>query len=189
MRTWRIYKFKNNMPKGGRNTKKKANKNAQPSSHARVRIPKLDDEMFGKVIAIHGGSHADVLCNDKKTRLLCIPGKFSGRNKRDNMLHMDTIVLIGLRSWEVIRPGKKQKADLLYVYSKGQMDSLKLVEGIRAFIFPPGEMVEGDDDNGIDISNTETWEQKMDETITENVKVSLNINQVEGDEEFDFDDI
>jgi hypothetical protein len=66
------------------------------------------------------------------------------------------------------------------------MDSLKKAEGIRAFIFPPGEMI--DDENGIEISNTETWEQKIIDNTTENVKQSLNINQIE-DDPLDFDDI
>ena len=174
------------MAKGGRNTKKKANKKQQPSTQARIRTPKEKGEIFGKITAIHGGSHAGVLCNDNITRLLCISGKFSGRNKRDNMLHKDSIVLAGLRDWEVRRPSKQEKADLLYVYSKGQMDSLKKVDGIRAFIFPPGEMIE--DESGIEISNTETWEQKIIDNTTENVKQSLNINQVE-EGPLDFDDI
>jgi len=169
------------MPKGGRNTKKKANKKSQPSTQAHIRIPRDKDEIFGKILAVHGGGHADVLCNDKVTRLLCISGKFSGRNKRDNMIGKDTIVLTGLRSWEVRKPGKKEKADLLYVYSKGQKESLKKVEGIEPCMFPPGEMIE--DDTGFDIANTETWEEKvMDKT--ENVKLVLN--KVD---EIDFDDI
>ena len=42
-----------------------------------------------------------------------------GRNKRDNFIGNDSIVLVGICSWEHRAEGKKEKADLLYVYSSG----------------------------------------------------------------------
>jgi hypothetical protein len=55
-------------------------------------------------------------------------------------------------------------------------------------IFPPDQQPEEQEDmGGFDITNTETWEDKLDEENMklENVKVSVGDDK----EEFDFDDI
>ena len=73
--------------KGGSGHKKMARKNVKPTFIKRkLRKPEDPLEIFARVTSIHGGGHADVYCQDKKTRLLVIRGKFRGRNKRDNSI-------------------------------------------------------------------------------------------------------
>ena len=176
--------------KGGSGHRKQASKNSKPIIQARIRLAKDDDETYALVVKLNGNSMCDVLCNDKEIRLLQIRKKFRGRNRRDNHIASGTMLMVGLRSWEVRKPGKKQKVDLLYVYSREQVDVLKLNSWAHKVkhIFPPDQQPEEQEDmGGFDITNTETWEDKLDEENMklENVKVSVGDDK----EEFDFDDI
>ena len=98
--------------KGGSGHKKMARKNVAPKggySNRKLRKPKEEGEIFARVTAIHGGGHAGILCTDGKNRTLVIRGKFRGRNKRDNTIKLDSIVLVALRSvtmGEVVNPKK-----------------------------------------------------------------------------------
>ena len=179
--------------KGGRNHRKQASKHSQPVGRVKLRLAHDEDEMYAKVEKIYGGGMADVLCNDKKVRLLQIRKKFRGRNRRDNSITLGTMVLVGVRSWEVRREGKKEKADLLYVYSHNQIGDLKKVPTIDPCVFPDDEVIE--DDSGFDISNTETWEDKLKQqdasanTPMKNVKIKLQVQHEEEDDDINFDDI
>ena len=180
------------MPKnktGGRNNRKRASKHAQPITRTNVRIAKDDAEMYAIVIKLCGNGRADVKCADGVTRLLEIRKKFRGRNKRDNMIAMGTMILVGERDWEVRAANKKEKVDLLYVYSSGQHDALKKDKSARMLL---GVDEESGDGGGFDISNTETWKQKMEETQSEGESLppppSVGMDPIK-DEDFDFDDI
>jgi translation initiation factor IF-1 len=122
--------------KGGSGHKKLARKNVAPKNgyqSRKLRKPSMEGEMFARVTGIHGGGHAGILCADKVTRTLVIRGKFRGRNKRDNTIRLNSIVLVGLRSvsmGEVRSTKKKEKADLIYVYNEGDMDELKQISDV-----------------------------------------------------------
>ena len=178
--------------KGGRNHRKQASKNSKPIVQAKIRIARDEDETYALVVKLNGNSMCDVLCNDKEVRLLQIRKKFRGRNRRDNNIGAGIMLLVGLRSWEVRKPGKKQKVDLLYVYSREQVDILKTNPWARnvKHIFPADQQPEEKEDlGGFDITSSETWEDKLadEKTKTENVKVTVGTG--DNQEEFDFDDI
>lgn len=181
--------------KGGRNNRKMASKHAQPVNTSRIRFAKDEDEMYAKVVKMLGGRRAEIICNDKKTRILEIRKKFGGRNKRDNFISQDAVLLVGLRSWEHRKEGKKEKADLLYVYSLGQLERLKNEADIDETILPNSMTIDDNVDTGFIISNTETWEDKLDEIKVESVKQNIKLSKEntgeskEDDFEFDFDDI
>ena len=178
--------------KGGRNHRKMASKHTQPTHTTRIRFAKDEDEMYAKVVKMLGGRRAEIMCNDKKLRILEIRKKFGGRNKRDNFIGNDSIVLVGIRSWEHRAEGKKEKADLLYVYSSGQLERLKNEGSICVDILPSSMHIDNKDDSAFDITNTETWEGKVEEIDIASVKQNIKINNTESndsDEEFDFDDI
>ena len=92
-------------------------------------------EMYGRVTNTFGHGMAQVICDDGKERLLIIRKKFKGRNKRDNGVFMHSIVLVGKREWEVVSEKKKQKVDLLFVYSKDNVVQLKKKQDINRIIF------------------------------------------------------
>jgi|TARA_B100001057_G_C22847167_1_gene949522 initiation factor 1A len=141
---------------GGRNHKKMASKYASEKEHrATLRLAKDDDEMYGRVTKLYGNGMADVLCNDKVNRLLQIRKKFRGRNKRDNTISLDSLVLVGARSWEALNEKKKPKADLLYVYSENQYENLKNVPEIYEIL--PDTNSYKDENGGFVFSEKPTW--------------------------------
>ena len=115
------------MPKnkrGGNKAKKQASKNCSEHTNFKLRLSEDPNEIYACVIRTHG-SNAHVLCNDGIGRLLIIRKKFRGRNISGNRIGSGTIVLAGLREYEIYAPGKKVKVDLLYVYSTKQERELR----------------------------------------------------------------
>jgi initiation factor 1A len=163
---------------GGSGHKKRASKNAKAPVSTRVREPKEEGEILAKVTKLFGNSMAEVLCEDKVVRLLIIRKRFKGRNKRDNNIAVNVLVLVGRRTWEVVRAKKQQKVDLLYVYSKDQIAQLRQKVNIDNIILP--DDVEANDEGPYDISNKNDWK---------NEKVVIGAKQTTVEPEFDFDDI
>ena len=184
---------------GGNRHKKMARKNVNAPVSTKLRLAKEDGEMYAKVTKLFGNGMAEILCNDKVARLLIIRRRFKGRNKRDNMIAMNSIVLVGIRNWEVRMGNKKEKADLLYVYSDHQLENLqKKATDINPAILNIGGTEE--DDNGFEITEKPDWVAD-DETqfIGENTKVSDNDSNnksevkqnkiTDKEPDFDWDDI
>lgn len=90
-------------------------------------------EMYARVTRIFGYGMAEVLCDDGKKRLLIIRKKFKGRNKRDNIVVLHSVLLVGKREWEIVK--KQEKVDLLFVYSQEDINNLKKRKNINKLIF------------------------------------------------------
>jgi initiation factor 1A len=128
------------MPKnkgGGSYHKRQASKHSQPVVQKKLRLQHEDGEIYAKVIKLLGQGRAHVICIDGITRLLEIRKKFKGRNKRDNLIDVDTIVLVGKRDWEYRTGDKLEKVDLLYVYSLYQHLELIKNANISSFFNKP----------------------------------------------------
>tara|TARA_B100001063_G_scaffold46185_1_gene40032 strand:- start:20818 stop:21357 length:540 start_codon:yes stop_codon:yes gene_type:complete len=174
--------------KGGSKHKKGARKHLANNNVTRkLRKAKEEGEIYARVIAVSGGGHAKILCADKKERTLVIRGKFRGRNKRNNMIKLDSIVLAGLRSvsmGEVVMKKKKEKADLIYVYDQYDMDELKQVPEVYNILNTKAKD-EADDDLFDRSGGGENIKLEIDnETDTKNQDTTL-----ETVEDFDWDDI
>jgi len=175
---------------GGSRHKKQARKNVNAPVSTRIRIPKEEGEILAKVTQLFGNGMASVLCEDNVTRLLIIRKRFKGRNKRDNNIEVNKLLLVGRRLWEVVNPKKKQKVDLLYVYSDGQIDDLRQKVNVSSIILPCG--IEEEEESAYDMSSKNDWKDDENKTIigstketpTENIKISKTDNF-----DFDFDDI
>ena len=109
---------------GGKRTKGLARKSQQSFHTNKLRMSECPEEKYAVVRKLFGNS-CDVFCDDAKSRLAMIAGKFSGRNKRGNLIVPGTIVLIGLRTWATVIEGKSEKCDILEVYSAQEFDQLK----------------------------------------------------------------
>ena len=81
----------------------------------RVRLPR-DKEVFGILEQRLGGSRMRVRCLDGKNRICRIPG----RMKRKLWVREGDIVLV--EPWEF---GGNEKGDIIYKYSKSQIQWLK----------------------------------------------------------------
>ena len=113
--------------KGGRNHKKMASRGARSSPRSKkLRLP-VEGEILARVLKLFGHGMVEVMCNDGVTRLCVIRKKFRGRNKRDNEIRLSSFLLVGKRDYEVVAVGKKEKTDLIYVYTES--DKIKLKQG------------------------------------------------------------
>jgi len=101
---------------GGNKAKKMARKHNIPVER-KTRFQKEEGEIYGCCNKIHGGGQIQVMCIDGIERLCFIRKKFKGRGKKDNIINIGTIVLIGMREFETVSENKLQKSDLLEVYS------------------------------------------------------------------------
>jgi len=127
---------------GGNKGKRGARRRAHGSDRSnKIRIKQDKDERYAKITKMYGNA-AEILCDDGVIRMLLWRQKFKGRNKKDNQIVMNGVVLAGIRSWEVVAPGKKTKADLIFVYSKNHIFDLYKKKDIPRRIFPDG--IEGD---------------------------------------------
>ena len=168
--------------KGGKGHKKGAKKSGQTFHKTKFRGMNEEGEIFARVLSVYGNGMAEVLCNDGVKRLLIIRRRFKGRNKRDNNIAIDVMILAGLRSWSVVAEKKKQKVDLLYVYSKSDINILKKDPKINPNILPEFIQIEETEDIGVDINSKHNWKNDIQEEETQTQTQTLEMD-------FDFDDI
>jgi len=86
---------------GGSKTKSFARKNATSSTSVDY-VPKSDLEKIAVVTKLYGNGMCQVVTSDApQLDLMChIRGKFRGRSKKQNMIVVNSRVVIGLRDWE-----------------------------------------------------------------------------------------
>ena len=173
--------------KGGKSHKKMASKNFK----ANQRRPKLrkireEGEDYAIVIKISGGGCLVCQCNgDRKDRTCIIRGKFKGRNKRSNHIKEGGIILVGLRDWEIIKPGKLPKCDLLEVYGGEQMDEIKKLKEFTLL----DEVIEKEEETVVFSNDADDYDYA---TVTDDTASNKNIEALKNDlvdGEFDWDDI
>ena len=179
------------MPKknthGGNRHKKMASKSFKEPRQVKMRYAQ-EGESYARVIKLFGQGMVDVLCNDNVIRLCIIRKKFRGRNKRDNNCSIDSMVLVGLREWEVIAEKKKPKVDLLYTYDKSQMDELKLAKGLNKAILPES-VIGGEKMDGFEMDRTSATHEEIIHENNEKVVANSKIKKKNEEPDFNWDDI
>lgn len=145
--------------KGGSKHKKMASKDVKEQSvrkTLRLANPREPCEIYARVTNIYGGQNIGVICNDGVERLCVLRRKFRGRNKRDNQITLNQIILVGKREWEVVAPNKKEKVDLLYIYSNYQYEQLKNDKTITPDIWKEvDEEIKEEENVGVEFSTQE----------------------------------
>lgn len=173
--------------KGGKSHKKMASKNFK----ANQRRPKLrkireEGEDFAIVLKVSGGGCLVVQCNgDGKERTCIIRGKFKGRNKRSNLIKEGGIVLVGLRDWEIVKPGKLPKCDLLEVYGGEQQDEVKRLKEFTLL----DEEIQKEEETVVFTNDVDDYNYAK---VTDDTPSNKNIEALKNDlvdGEFDWDDI
>ena len=140
--------------KGGRSHKKMSSKDSKASERTRkLVLPKIEGELIASVTQQYGHGHVNVICNDGIERLCVIRKKFRGRHKRDNQIVLHSLIMVGIRDYEVVAVGKKPKCDLLYVYSNDQKKELKRGGHIHSCLLTSDESANANTD-GFDIRDT-----------------------------------
>ena len=111
---------------GGKKTKGMARKNLTAKPSNILRLSTNEYEKYAQVSKLLGNGMCHVLCHDNITRLCHIRGKFRGRGKRDNLVKVGSLLLVGIREYETCGDGKKlQNCDLLEVYADHDKEKLK----------------------------------------------------------------
>lgn len=90
-----------------------------------LRTSSNKNEIYASVVKLFGNNICIVSCADGKERVCIIRGKFRGNAKSSNRLSQDTVVLVGLRTFEQPAANGKEKCDLLEVYNAGEVRKLK----------------------------------------------------------------
>jgi translation initiation factor 1A len=182
--------------KGGSGHKSQARKFVDSSKQqAKTRIALEDGEIYAQVSKILGNGMCHVLCQDSKTRLCMIRGKFRGRGKRDNMLSNGKFILVGIRDYESGKEGKLENCDLLDVYTDQDKERLKnQVDGFDWKIFNQGEISKKNDNSESDIhftnDNENDYDRIMNEATTKSSsKLQNKVNVIEEEENDDEDEI
>ena len=189
---------------GGSGHKKMARKNVKDyGTTIKTRYPTNEDEIIAKVLKMNGQGICEVICNDNVKRLCYIRQKFSGRNKRDNFINIDTMLLVGKREWATAQKNKLPKVDLLYVYSNSHIDNIKQSKNFNYDILPESEKTLDnpydftDDENEEFEEKNENDEKKTTKNTTKKTTKKTTTNnhtthtnkKVDTFDDLDFDDI
>ena len=159
---------------GGNRNRRGARKHSHAPVTTALRKAVVEGEMYARVTKIFGSGMADVLCNDGVIRLLIIRRNFRGRNKRDNFVALGSIVLVGIRLWEVVCVGKKSKTDLLYIYSKTNVNELKKLDNFNQRLLPEDMASKDQQEGGVEIKEGQNWEESDKlRAITEDVSTNV----------------
>jgi initiation factor 1A len=105
---------------GGSGHKAFARKLVSSGKSSAIRLSQNAFELYGVVTKMFGNGMVQVK-TQQNTELTChIRGKFRGRNKKQNVVTLNSTVLVGLRDWE--NPAKN--CDLLEIYEHDQLHQL-----------------------------------------------------------------
>jgi initiation factor 1A len=174
---------------GGNKSKKFGRKHFSVGGERKeLRIKKDPDEEYAVVTKLFGQGMCEVMCNDEKQRLCIIRNKFRGRSKRDNNVVSGAWIMIGIRSWELLKDGSKQKCDLLEVYNDSEKEQLKKMNDILLHKLAPSERFGSaiDDDNLIEFSKNSNMEDIINEETVDSNEIN---NIIEEGNEISIDDI
>ena len=110
---------------GGTGTKSLARKH-QSSSNERLRLPECDLEQFACVTKMLGNGMCEIYTNSNVRLIGHIRNAFRGKNKRNNMITPQSIVLVGLHEWEKI----PKNCNIMVIYDQNQIEQLKNIPNI-----------------------------------------------------------
>uniref|UniRef100_A0A6C0BXJ6 S1-like domain-containing protein n=1 Tax=viral metagenome TaxID=1070528 RepID=A0A6C0BXJ6_9ZZZZ len=186
--------------KGGSGHKGQARKFVVPASSKQIvktRVALEDGELYAQVTKMLGNGMCHVLCQDNKTRLCFIRGKFRGRGKRDNMISNGRWILVGLRDYESEKAcGKLDNCDLLDVYSDQDKERLKnQIQTVNWNQFILNDRVNTNTNDGVD-DGFDFTDEKEDEykkimemdISSKKINLNLKIEKEKGDGDDDRED-
>jgi hypothetical protein len=115
---------------GGNQAKRQGRKFATNlKSPNELQLSTNEFEVYGCVVKMYGGTCSIKTFNDK-TLLCTIRKKFKGQSKRNNLIEIGSIVLVGLFPWQNV-DNKIQKCDLLTIYDTNEYNKLLLIPSTK----------------------------------------------------------
>lgn len=113
---------------GGGNAKKQARKFQGKNKSDDLRKSEDISEKYAIVDLIYGNG-LNVYTNDGQEIWCRIPGKFKGRNKRNNFIEKGAWVLVGIYEWE--KSEKPKSCELLHIYDRNEVEQLMGLPGLN----------------------------------------------------------
>ena len=167
---------------GGNKSKKQGRKFVNAPQNRKLRFAEEIEELYSVVTKMFGNGMCEVKCIDGKTRLCIFRKKFKGRSKRDNMVSIGSVILVGIRTWEVIAPNseKLEKCDLLEVYSTADVQKLYRMASWEDWHILSGACdlfgptFEKEDEGGIQFVSEEITEFKDLSESKETTKITMD---------------
>lgn len=142
---------------GGSKTKSRARKDAVVSTSREIRLPTDELEFIAYVTKACGDGRFDVTLTNGEKITCVVRGKHKGKGKRNSLVVVGSLILVGLREWE--NPHKN--SDLICIYSPYEIETIRRMPNISLVHFPSET---SDYDN--DIFSNECYEEPITETKT-----------------------
>lgn len=144
------------MPKNSKKGKNTKNKGGAAEEEQRIILKDPSTEEYAIVLKKCGSGRFMLKMNESEDEVigrLC--GKFRrGRNKHNNWVDIDTVVLVGKRDWENRGTSKKQVVDIVMVYNQQEARKLrKMGEFTEESRRPEKETEEEDADCAFDFDD------------------------------------
>lgn len=178
---------------GGTGTKSLARKH-QSKGNNLLRLPECEIELFAVVTKMLGNGRCEVFTNDNRQYSAIIRNKFRGRQKRHNIISINSIVLIGLHDWE--NPVKN--SDILSIYNENEIDILLQNPRIDITNLIKKRISGNFNTNAADNNDDVLFTNDIDDDSEEETQINKNKNKnkkheeefvLDNSEEIDIDDI
>lgn len=141
--------------KGGKGSKslarKLVNSYSESNTKRNIRKPENKYEVFALTTKMYG-TMCEVLTSDGKTYKCHIRGKFRGRSKRNSIVSVGKILLVGFREFE--EPNFKV-CDLLEIYEPNEVNELQKMPDINIKNLIVQENTNGADSDDVLFTNDE----------------------------------
>lgn len=106
--------------KGGKGAKSMARK-SQNFANKNIRFSEDPLEQYACVSKMLGNGMCQISLNDGSTLMGHIRNKFRGKQKRHNMISVNSVVLVGLREWE----STAKNCDIIFLYDENHLQQLR----------------------------------------------------------------
>lgn len=106
--------------KGGKGAKSMASK-SQNFANKSIRFSQDPLELYACVTKMLGNGMCEITLDNGSTLMGHIRNKFRGKQKRHNLITINSIVLIGLREWE----STPKNCDIIFLYDENHVAQLK----------------------------------------------------------------
>jgi hypothetical protein len=111
---------------GGGNAKKQGRKFQNNNKDTVLRKSEAKNELYAIVDKIYGNGISVYTCLGQ-TIWCRVPGKFKGRNKRNNYFEVGSWVLVGIYEWE--NEEEPKSCELMYIYDRNDVEELMITPG------------------------------------------------------------
>lgn len=157
--------------KGGKAFKSMKKSSDANSSSSSLRLPTDEMEVFAIVSKFYGNMCDVIICTGQ-TYKCWIRGKFKGKSKRESLIGVGTLILVGFRHFEY--PNFKY-CDLLEVYEPQDVSALQRIPGI---LLPSLQINEKKEDNENIFEFTDEKKTSNEDWLIEYEDEEINIKDI-----------